>query len=226
MHIDEQKTYNGFNSVVRYEAKLSSLASLLKPDVEIEQSGHHFMARSYIKKLEPLLQYFVKSEKSINHLCFTLDKAERVKQLSITQVDFSEYIEKAYQSLTTLLNVSVLEKEVEEEFKRLFSGRNAEYDFQFVNNALRDLKIVNSHGELSIGERGKGILWALIDILTEEMIVFKKSEEKIMELFWYYTRGGDKAPVKPHRESISFKSNLKKVKQYFADHYTRPNNDN
>lgn len=219
--IDVQKRYNGFNSVERYEAKLKALSSLLKPDVKLQQLGHHQLGNSILGDLKSLLSKFIQCDRGIVHINFKLKKAERVENLLITQNHFSPFIESAYENLCLLLNVP------EVEFRRIFSGGNSEYDYHFVNNALRDLKIVNNDGESSLRKRSIGILWAFIDVLVENKVIIRKTEEQLMRSFWIYTKGVGKAPMKPHRnDSKSFKSVLKKVEEYFLSNYSPPNCDN
>lgn len=221
--IFEDRSYNGFLNIDRYKAKLDSLTSLLRIDVKYQQEGYFSLGDSLLEDLISLKSNFVKSDGSIKHIHFKLEKANGGQHLDINQSHFKEFIEAAHESLINLLNESEEEKTKEIKFKSLFSGRNTEYDFLFVYSALRDLKIVNNQGVSLLKTRGKAILWAFIDILHEKRIITRKAENIIMSDFWEYLNGSGLSPKKPHREGKSFEEIKRNVKSYFANHYNPPN---
>jgi len=213
----EHSSYNGYNNIKRFKAKLKSLSILLELDIEQilerQKLSNLHIDDTIIMVLLELESLFNIADNQITHKNFVLEQPNTTR-VNIDQSYFEEYIKIAYESIKNLN----LEHVVRGKFEKLFIGHPNEQtdNITRVEKALHDLKIVDKNGASILTIRGKAILWALITFLKIKKIIKEESEEVYINIFWKLIKGNGKAPIKPHRDTNAYERAEKTIIGYFS----------
>lgn len=215
-YFDINRSYNGFNNPDYFKAKLKSYTCFIELDVNYANSGIY---RDYniIERLEKLLNNFVIINSKVTHKKFYVEKAPNVVSLRITEDEFLDFINVAYESLSELLNLKP------KALLDLISGDKVP-KIKFIEKSLQDLGISNKFGENILSERKKGILWAYISVLKEyDIIISTLNDKDYFKYFWDYLnpKNSKESSVyipyistRPHKDTKIYKNHHKKIENY------------
>lgn len=203
--IIETIIYNGYSSPKKFKAKLYSLTSILREEIEsyyeLKDAGFTLYGDTLFEDIDALKLNFKVSDKKIRHLKYHLQTATGTESRPNIAALFSEFINISYYSLEELLNDNQAKL-----LESIFSRREKrQQDLIFVNNVFKERNIVNDEGKSVLRARKKFLLWTVIDVLREQHIINKNLPEALyMSFFWKYTRGEGKPPEKKHIEAKSY----------------------